>query len=80
MENELSPEEEAAKLLAEKNVPSELSDEDFAALVEKRLGAKPQDLIKKTDQVKVLSEEEKKELQEKEDSEILKFGIEQKLI
>lgn len=80
MENELSPEEEAAKLLAEKNVASELSDEDFAALVEKRLGAKPQDLIKKTEQVKVLTEEEKKELQEKEDSEVLKFGIEQKLI
>jgi len=55
---------------------TELSEEELDALVEKRLGGKPSDFIKKSEQVKVLSEEEKKELQEKEDSEALKFGLE----
>lgn len=55
---------------------TELSEEEIEALVEKRLGGKPSDFIKKSEQVKVLSEEEKKELQEKEESEALKFGLE----
>ena len=72
MSTELTDEEKkAAALEEEKNKAAAkanqgISDEDFEKEVEKRLGAKPGDLIKKSEQVKVLTEEEKKEVEKKE--------------
>lgn len=82
MDNEetLTEEEQLALEQAEADkkaaAPRELTDEEIDALVEKRLGAKPSEFIRKTEQVKVLTEEEKKELEEKEHNESLALAIE----
>ena len=50
-----------------------LSDEEFEAELVKRMGVGSQGLIKKTEQVHVLSEEEKKAAEEKLQTEINKL-------
>jgi len=78
----LTEEEIAAKKQAEIDAAKkpELTEEEIEAIIEKRLGGKPSDFIRKTEQVKVLTPEEKKELEEKEQSEALKFGLEQNFV
>lgn len=56
--------------------PRELTDEEIDALIEKKMGAKPSEFIRKSEQVKVLTEEEKKEIEEKEHNESLALAIE----
>jgi len=79
-EEQLALEQEEARKKAEGDTPPpplrELTEEEELAIVEKRLGGKPSDFIKKSEQVKVLTDEEKKELEEKEHNEDLKLAIE----
>lgn len=73
--------EEAEKLAAEKAEAEkkllELTPEDEEKIFIKKFGVPSSELMKKTEQVKVLSEDEKKQAEEKEQSDILKFALDQ---
>lgn len=52
---------------------------EFEAEFEKRMGAKPSEFIKKSDQIQVLTPEEKLEIEEKERQEAFKYGLDNKV-
>lgn len=54
----------------------EPTEEQIEAAIKKKFGVSSADLIKKEDQVKVLSDAEKAELEEKKNSEVLKVALE----
>ncbi len=73
--------EDAKKLAeAEEAKKIDFTDEQFEAEFEKRLGAKSSEFIKKSDQVKVLTEDEKKEVETKKETDLLKFGLDNNII
>lgn len=57
----------------------QLTDEELDALIEKRLGGKPTEFIRKSEQIKVLTPEEKIAAEEDKEKEIRKFALDQKI-
>lgn len=72
----LTPEEILAKEELDKKKEVELSDEQIEEIVKRKFGVGSADLIKKQDQVAVLTPEQKAEAEEKKNSEVLKVGLE----
>lgn len=59
--------------------PTELTEEQIDAAIEKRFGVKSSELVKKADQTKVLTPEEKTEAEENRRKEIIKHGLDHKV-
>lgn len=77
-ENE-TPEEEVIRLAEEaKATPQELTEEQIEAAIQKRYGVSSDQLMKKEDQVKVLSEEEKQAIADERNAKVLTTAIEKK--
>lgn len=60
-------------------LPVELSEEQLDAAIQKRFGVPPSELIRKADQIKVLTEDEKKEAEEKKRGDVVKYALENKI-
>lgn len=71
----LTDEEKQAAEATKTAALPDLTDEQFEAVLQKRMGVGSADLIKKSEQVTVLTDDEKAELEEKKNSAILEFAL-----